>query len=62
MAKNVKSNLRRCPLLNITKKLCRYDEEGRLMSEEVVTEFNDCYKSFCMAWDIENEGCKLYPD
>ncbi len=60
--RKVKSNYKRCPLLTITKKQCTYDSEGRMTGEETWTEFNDCYKSYCMAWDSENGGCKLYPD
>jgi len=58
----VKTNQRRCPLLKISKTTCRYDSEGNKIAEDTVVEFNDCYQSFCMAWDKENGNCKLYPD
>lgn len=58
----VKSNQRRCPLLKVSTKLCKYDDKGNLVLEEQTIEFNDCYQSFCMAWDTENKNCKVYPD
>jgi len=58
----IKANFRRCPLLTVTKKQYDYDSHGNLLKEEQATEFNECYKGFCMAWDTENKTCKVYPD
>ena len=57
----VKTNLKRYPVLTISKKTYNYDDAGRIMSEETAVEFNDCYRNFCMAWDCENKTCKIYP-
>ena len=58
----IRSNLKRCPLLKVTKRECEYDSEGRLISEEVREEFSDCYKTYCAAWDELSSCCKIYPD
>ena len=61
MTKKIKTNLKRCPILTVTKKNYKYNGD-KLIQEETVVEFNDCYRSFCMAWDNENCTCKIYPD
>jgi hypothetical protein len=53
----IKSNLKRCPLLKITKRVIN-KEDG---VEEVYEEFNDCYKTFCMAWDDTTKSCIYFP-
>jgi|3_EtaG_2_1085321.scaffolds.fasta_scaffold75718_2 hypothetical protein len=50
----VQSNIKRCPYLKITKKTTN-KETGEVT---VIEEFNDCYKSFCMAWDDEVSICR----
>lgn len=53
--REVKSNLRRCPLLKITKRTVSKDG-----TEETIEEFNDCYMSYCMAWDNKQQCCTYF--
>jgi len=50
-----KSNIKRCPLLKITKRIVNKDG-----SEEIMEEFNDCYQSFCMAWNDKDKCCTYF--
>ncbi len=54
------SNLKRCPLLKITKKIFVRDNKGNIVSEETEESFSDCFRSFCMAWDDENKACTYF--
>lgn len=55
MTDKVKSNLIRCPLLKITRKETLPD--GTCL---IIEEFNDCYKSYCAAWDSEKQTCTYF--
>jgi hypothetical protein len=53
----IKSNLVRCPYLKIKTKEIFYGESGEVIKETIQEEFQDCYKTFCAAWDKENNRC-----
>ena len=57
---SVRSNLKRCPLLKITKTIRVLSDEGVVVSEEKEESFNDCYKTFCEAWDVEAKKCTYF--
>lgn len=59
--KPIQSNLRRCPLLKITKEYPELDDQGKPTGTIIkVQEFNECYQSFCMAW--KNNTCFYFAD
>lgn len=60
MSTEYKSNLKRCPLIKVTKKEYKRDCRGDIIEEITAEEFNDCYKSFCMAWDSKNNKCTYF--
>lgn len=60
MSQKIKSNLKRCPLIKVKRKSMKRDDRGDIVFEEVVEEFNDCYKSFCMAWDEKTKSCAYF--
>jgi len=51
--KRIKSNISRCPYLKVTRKTVNPETK----EEITVEEFNDCYKTFCVAWSKELEIC-----
>lgn len=46
--------------MKITRKLPIKDENGNVIGEETVEEFNDCYKGFCMAWVEAKQYCTYF--
>ena len=52
--KKIKSNVQRCPYLKVTKKTTNKDSGEETTTEE----FNDCYKTFCVAWDNDKKKCE----
>lgn len=60
MKKHVRSNLKRCPLLKITRVENTYDDKGNLIKSETIEDFNDCFKSFCTAWDTKTNRCSYF--
>lgn len=57
---SVRSNLKRCPLMKIVKKEFVKDGEGNIVGEVMEESFSDCYRSFCMAWNSENNTCMYF--
>ena len=47
-------------MLKITKEIEIKDDEGNVIGKEIEESFNDCYRSFCMAWDTENKACTYF--
>ena len=56
----IKSNLKRCPLIKITRVSIKKDEKGDLVYQETSEEFNDCYRDYCMAWDPNTKTCTYF--
>ncbi len=55
-----KSNIKRCPYIKVHKKEIVYDSHNRIIGETVTEELNDCYKNYCMAYDITTHTCKIF--
>jgi hypothetical protein len=57
----VRSNLKRCPLLKITKRVTVKSDNDEILEEVIEEEsFSDCYKTYCMAWNAEQKCCTYF--